>query len=164
MAYGLRRKKQRYRRCVGACIINAENKVLVAERVTIKNAWQMPQGGIDVGEMPKQALFRELKEEIGVSMEHFELLARAKNWISYDFPEELMNNRFYGRNKGQTQIWYLLRFTGDVSHIDLKSTGHPEFSRFKWVDFSELEDLVVDFKKHVYAAVVDEFQKIVTTK
>ncbi len=163
MTYYSKRKK-RYRRCVGACIINANQQVFVAERLNIPGAWQMPQGGIDTGEMPKRALFRELEEEIGVSSKHLEVIARAKNWMQYDFPEAVVQKRFYGRNVGQTQIWYLLRFLGQDSDINLRATIHPEFSDFKWVAFSELAELAVDFKKHIYEAIAAEFEPLARAK
>ncbi len=163
MTYYAKRKK-RYRRCVGACIINDNQQVFVAERLNIPGAWQMPQGGIDAGEMPKQALFRELKEEIGVSSKHFKVIARAKNWMQYDFPESVMHKRFYGKNVGQTQIWYLLKFLGKDSDIDLAATIHPEFRDFKWVEFSQLSELAVDFKKHIYDAIISEFEPLAREK
>lgn len=159
MAYYSRSKK-RYRRCVGACIVNEHNQVFVAERLNIPEAWQMPQGGIDAGELPKQALFRELEEEIGVSAKYFDVIARAKNWLQYDFPEAVMHKRSYGKNSGQTQIWYLLRFLGKDSDINLDATIHPEFTDFKWVEFSELTDLAVDFKKHIYETITQEFEPL----
>lgn len=147
-----------YRPGVGACIFNRQNKVFVAERLDIPGAWQLVQGGIDAGEDPDIALYRELREETGIKKENLQLLAKSKEWITYDFPQN--TSFFKGKYKGQKQLWYALRFLGDDKDIQLNYTQHPEFSRFKWVDLIEIEAFAVDFKKDLYRKIINEFKEL----
>ncbi len=145
-----------YRKGVGACIFNEAGQVLMAERLDLPGAWQLMQGGIDAGENPEQALFREILEELGIAQAQLKLISQAPHWLSYDFPSEKF--AFGGKYKGQSQLWFALRFIGQDSHIDLNYCDHPEFSRIKWVDLQAIPAMAVDFKKHVYTALVDLFK------
>ena len=141
-----------YRPCVGIMLLNREGKVFVGKRIdqTVE-AWQMPQGGIDKGETPKEAVLRELLEEVGTAKA--DIIAELDDWITYDLPEHLIGVAFHGKYKGQKQKWFALRFTGSDGDIDL--TAHePEFSAFRWVDLKELPELIVPFKRETYKQVI----------
>jgi putative (di)nucleoside polyphosphate hydrolase len=141
-----------YRPCVGIMLFNADGKVFVGKRLdqTVES-WQMPQGGIDKGETPKEAALRELMEEVGTKKA--EILAEMDDWVTYDLPEHLVGIAFHGKYKGQRQKWFALRFTGKESDIDL--TAHdPEFSSYRWVTLAELPDLIVPFKRETYRSVI----------
>lgn len=143
-----------YRPCVGMMVINKDGLVFVAQRRDIRlDAWQMPQGGIDEGESPHQAAIRELYEEIGT--DKVELLAEASDWYHYDLPEELQHKMWNGQFRGQTQKWFLFRFLGQDTDIDLSITD--EFIDWKWVEPHELKKLVVPFKIEVYTQVMKAF-------
>ncbi len=148
-----------YRKGVGACIFNKEGKVLVAERLDLPGAWQLMQGGIDEGEQPEQTLFREILEELGIAEEYLQIIAQSQNWLSYDFPHEKF--AFGGKYKGQSQLWFALRFLGEDKDINLNYSDHPEFSQTRWVDFSDITPMAVDFKKHLYQALIKEFKDMV---
>lgn len=144
-----------YRRAVGILLLNPENRVFVAKRRDVAgDAWQMPQGGIDKGETPRQAARRELKEEIGTDKAEF--LAESKRWLCYDLPPELRAKAWGGRYRGQRQKWFAMRFTGTDRDIDLE-TAHPEFSAWKWVAPSTLPRLIVPFKRRLYRDLLEEF-------
>ena len=149
-----------YRLGVGMMIINNDNQVFLGKRVDTKiEAWQMPQGGIDVGETPSKAALREMLEETGSS--HGNIIAESKNWYSYNLPDFLIPKLWDGRYRGQKQKWFLIRFTGNDSDINI-NTSHPEFIDWKWARINELTDLIIPFKKRLYSAVVNEFMPILT--
>ena len=144
-----------YRPCVGIMLFNSDGHVLVARRIDmVSEAWQMPQGGIDAGESPIDAAFRELEEEIGTAKA--EILAEAEDWINYDLPHDLVAMLWQGRFKGQTQKWFAMRFTGIDADIDIE-TENPEFNEWKWAEVSALPDLIVPFKRDLYAELVRRF-------
>ena len=132
-----------YRPCVGIMLVNREGLVFVGRRIdqTIEG-WQMPQGGIDDGETPLQAAFREMKEEIGT--DKAEYLAEMDEWLSYDLPQHLLGVALHGRYRGQRQKWIALRFTGEDADIDIK-TQEPEFGSWKWLALEALPRLIVPF-------------------
>ncbi len=147
-----------YRPCAGIMLINREGKAFAGQRIdTTVEAWQMPQGGIDPGEDAEGAAMRELGEEIGVSPDDVELIAIAPGEFFYDLPEELIGKVWKGKWRGQRQKWFLYRFVGEDSDIDLE-TEHPEFRTWRWVDPSELPRLIVPFKRKLYTEVLDAFQ------
>ena len=120
-----------YRPGVGIFLLNAVGEVFVAQRIdTRQEAWQMPQGGIDDGETPRQAALREMAEEIGTNKA--EILAESRHWLSYDLPPELVSKVWKGRYRGQKQKWFALRFLGEDSDIDL-ATPEPEFLSWRWL-------------------------------
>ncbi|MGB5559585.1 MAG: RNA pyrophosphohydrolase [Paracoccaceae bacterium] len=146
-----------YRACVGVMLVNREGRVFVGQRIdTGAAAWQMPQGGIDPGETPRQAALRELWEETGVDAELVKVEAETDDWVTYDLPHELVPNIWHGRYKGQKQRWFLMRFLGRDDQIRI-DTDHPEFSEWRWLDAADLVASIVPFKRQVYASVVKEF-------
>ena len=151
-----------YRPCVGLMLINAEGKIFVGQRNDRpkdgrhKDAWQMPQGGVEVGEDPCAAALRELWEETGVTSDLVEIIAETDGWLSYDLPHDIVPEIWKGRYRGQEQKWYLMRFTGRDNQIDI-ATDHPEFTQWKWQEPSHLIAEIVPFKRTVYAQVVDAF-------
>lgn len=148
-----------YRRGVGIVLLNRAAQVFVARRIdTPHEAWQMPQGGIDKGESPKQAALRELREETGTG--NARILAKSRDWVRYDLPPDLVPRVWRGRYRGQKQRWFAMRFEGADTEIDI-ATDHPEFSSWRWAEFEELPGLIVDFKRPLYEAVVAEFRDLV---
>lgn len=121
------------------------------------SAWQMPQGGIDRGETPKQAALRELYEETGT--DKAEIIAEARDWLCYDLPAALAATAWRGRYRGQRQKWFLMRFLGRDIDIDLNRHHHAEFDAWKWIEPAELPGLIIDFKRPVYVALLDEFRE-----
>jgi len=150
-------KDKNYRPNVAAIILSPRYpevcEVMVALRNDIKNAWQFPQGGIDEDETPKEALFRELKEEIGTS--DIEIIAEYPNWLSYDFPDNVAKKMY--PYDGQMQKYFLVRLKPNAK-IDLK-TKHPEFSEYRYVKIHEVFGEVTQFKKGVYKKVIEYFKK-----
>ncbi len=143
-------------------IIDSLGKVFVAKRIDARiDAWQMPQGGIDPGETPSGAALREMREEIGSS--EGKIIAESKFWYSYDIPRALVPKLWNGAFKGQKQKWFLIKFTGMDSDINI-NTGHPEFSDWRWVEISELFDLIVPFKRKLYESVFKEFEPFLLKK
>lgn len=148
-----------YRTGVGAVLFNGAGQVFVARRIdTPGDAWQLPQGGIDEGETPEQAVLRELTEEVGT--DKVEIIAESRDWLSYDLPPELADSAWGGRFRGQRQKWFALRFTGRDDDIDLKACDHPEFSDWMWADVDDLTHLIVPFKRSLYAQIVAEFRHL----
>ena len=143
-----------YRLGVGMMILNAENKIFVAQRLDNKGpAWQMPQGGISAKEDTDKAMLRELEEEIGTRK--VEILVKSKTWYKYDLPSELASKLWGGRYKGQRQIWYVLRFKGKDKDINIH-TYHAEFRDWKWVEKNELLQLVIPFKQKLYNQLIED--------
>ncbi|HYZ47402.1 MAG TPA: RNA pyrophosphohydrolase [Sphingomonas sp.] len=146
-----------YRPAVGVMLLNAENKVLVGQRLdNALDAWQMPQGGLDPGEEPVDGALRELEEETGIRRDLVEIIACASRQLDYDLPPDLMGQVWGGKYRGQRQTWFIARFLGsdDDVHID---TAEPEFRAWKWADPSELPAMIVPFKRELYRAVLEEF-------
>lgn len=152
-----------YRPCVGALVFNPSGEVFVGKRSNMEGhayVWQMPQGGIDEGETPEQAAFRELEEETAIRS--VSLLAESTDWLSYDLPTEALG-KWTGRYRGQTQKWFAFRFEGDESEINLNAHEPAEFCEWKWVPLPEITALVVPFKLAVYEALVSEFSRFSET-
>ena len=148
-----------YRLNVGIMLINHDGLVLVGQRRdNHSDAWQMPQGGIDDGENPKEAALRELHEETGIPANSVQVLEASENWISYDLPKDLISQLWGGRFRGQKQKWYLMRFLGSDTEVNIQ-TETPEFSAWKWIPPDALVENIVPFKKSVYQKVLSEFSK-----
>jgi putative (di)nucleoside polyphosphate hydrolase len=145
-----------YRPGVGMMIINANNEIFLGKRIDTRiEAWQMPQGGIDIGETPSGAALREMEEEIGSNKGY--ILAESKYWYSYDLPKFLIPKLWNGSYKGQKQKWFLIRFTGQNSDIDINAFT-AEFSEWRWASFTELPKVIIPFKRKLYQAVMAEFE------
>ena len=152
---GARADRKPYRRGVGIALVNHRGRVFVAQRIdTPGPAWQMPQGGIDRGETPRQAALRELHEEIGT--DNARIVAVTPGWLRYELPQELQAKVWNGKYCGQEQKWFLMRFSGDDRDIDI-ATAHPEFSAWKWLSFRQLPRVAVGFKREIYREVVAAF-------
>ena len=143
---------------VGIVVLNNENKVFVAKRIdNPKNFWQMPQGGVDNGENYYEAALRELKEE--TSIISVELIQEIDKKFTYILPDHLIGIIWKGKFKGQTQKWFVMRFIGNESEINI-NTKHPEFLDWKWVNLDDLPEIAVNFKLEVYKQVKSEVLKI----
>jgi putative (di)nucleoside polyphosphate hydrolase len=147
-----------YRPGVGIMLLNRQGEVFVAHRIDmpVLPAWQMPQGGIDPGETPREAALRELKEEIGT--DQAEIIAESRGWLTYELPAELAGGIWGGRYRGQRQKWFVMRFTGDDRDIDL-ATEHPEFDVWQWIAPTRLPELIVPFKRQLYMDLLSEFHE-----
>ena len=151
-------KKLPLRRGVGIILLNEENKVFVAKRIdNPKNFWQMPQGGIDKGEDLYAAALRELKEETSITS--IKLIKEIEGNFTYILPDNLIGIIWKGKFRGQKQKWFIMRFTGDKSEINIK-TKHPEFLDWKWIDLENLTEIAVPFKLEVYKKLTPEIKKI----
>lgn len=150
-----------YRPCVGVMLINMDGLVFVGNRIQSIDAgpltWQMPQGGIDKGEDPRGAAFRELKEETGVHKSKAEIIGEIDDWLTYDLPPHLIGHALKGKYRGQKQRWFAMRFLGKDGDIDIAADAHQEFSEWAWVSIAELADLIVPFKRGIYERIVKEF-------
>ena len=147
-----------YRRCVGLVVINKDGLVFVGKRIDSNlNAWQMPQGGIENGESPRNAGLRELKEEIGTN--NVKLIGEMDNWLNYDIPEKLSSKLWNGKYRGQTQKWLAFRFLGNDDEINI-DTKDPEFKEWKWEEHKKLADLAVPFKKDIYKKIINEYSHL----
>ncbi|MCW3847710.1 RNA pyrophosphohydrolase [Sphingomonas sp. LB-2] len=146
-----------YRPCAGVMLVNREGQVLVGQRLdSTLEAWQMPQGGIDKGETPYDAAVRELWEETGVRADLVELVAEAPDELFYDLPDELIGVIWKGKWRGQRQRWFLFRFLGEDEDVNI-ATAEPEFRAWRWADPADLVELIVPFKRELYANVLEAF-------
>ncbi len=147
---------------VGIVVLNKNNKVLLAKRIdNPKNFWQMPQGGVDQGEDFLDAAYRELEEE--TSIRNVELISELDGYTEYNLPDQLLGIIWKGKFKGQKQKWFVMRYLGVDSEINLK-TKNPEFFEWKWVDLEEITELVVDFKLHVYQELKKKIKRLLINR
>tara|TARA_Y100000590_G_scaffold85589_1_gene95714 strand:- start:427 stop:900 length:474 start_codon:yes stop_codon:yes gene_type:complete len=147
------------RKGVGVALLNKNNQIFVAKRIdNPDDFWQMPQGGIDKGEDPLKAAYRELNEE--TSIKTVELIQEIEDEITYHLPDNLLGIIWKGKFKGQTQKWYIMRFLGEDNEINL-NTKHPEFLEWKWINYENITDKVVKFKLHVYEKIKNELNKLI---
>ncbi len=145
-----------YRDGVGLMLVNKEKKVWVGERLNMKGAWQMPQGGIDPNESASDTVARELLEETGIDFKDVSVLAESEQWLSFLWPEDLQKSLWEGYYIGQRLKWFLLQLNSGTDTTNLMGV-HPEFSDYKWADVGELFSMIVDFKKEMYHSVIQEF-------
>jgi putative (di)nucleoside polyphosphate hydrolase len=145
-----------FRPNVGIMVANDHGQVLWARRVGGRDAWQFPQGGIDKGESPEQALYRELEEEVGLQSDHVEILASTRGWLRYRLPKRFVREGQDPVCIGQKQKWYLLRLLGEDSTVRLDLNSKPEFDHWQWVSYWYPLDQVVSFKREVYRRALKE--------
>jgi putative (di)nucleoside polyphosphate hydrolase len=160
--------KEGYRPNVGIILLNQRNEVFWGKRIG-QHSWQFPQGGIQHGENPKEAMFRELQEEVGLLPEHVQVIGRTKDWIRYDVPEEFLRRNSAQKPrrisyKGQKQSWFLLRMIGRDNDISLRATDHPEFDAWRWNHYWIPLDAVIEFKRDVYSQALCELARYLSRK
>ena len=143
-----------YRKGVGMMVFNDDKKIFVGKRIDNQKAWQMPQGGVDENEDCLSAARRELYEETGI--QSIRVIEKSKKKYTYDLPEYLLGKIWKGKYKGQRQRWFLIKFLGPDSEINLNQKC-PEFNEWKWVDIDELPKIIVPFKKKLYLSIIKEF-------
>lgn len=162
--------REGYRPNVGIVLLNQRNEVFWGKRVG-QHSWQFPQGGIQHGENPEQAMYRELHEEIGLEPQHVQIIGRTREWLRYDVPQEFLRRpsaanaaRRSTRQayRGQKQIWFLLRMVGRDSDVCLRATDHPEFDAWRWSPYWIPLDVVIDFKREVYELALSELARYIS--
>ncbi|HEY5410458.1 MAG TPA: RNA pyrophosphohydrolase [Caulobacteraceae bacterium] len=148
-----------YRPNVGVLLFNAEGRVWLGRRVNTPGPhnWQFPQGGVDKGEDLYPAALRELQEETGVVSVAW--LGRTEGWITYDFPEGYKGSKIARGWRGQKQVWFALRFTGEDAEVNLMAHRHVEFDAWRWAEIDEAQDLVIPFKRGAYEQVIAAFRR-----
>ena len=149
--------KKNYRKGVGIIIVDSKGQFFLGKRIG-KEAWQFPQGGIDEGESPENALYRELYEETGLKKETVEILAKSNKWLVYHIPH--IFQRHNKKLDGAMQKWYLLILIDNDSKINLDASGHAEFDDWKWGDKKTAIKSVIRFKRDVYKSILNEFQDV----
>jgi putative (di)nucleoside polyphosphate hydrolase len=150
-----------YRPCVGMMLVNMDGQVFVGQRLDSKvEAWQMPQGGIDPGESPRETALRELKEETGIEAGLVDVIAETREEHYYDLPKDLIGEIWGGKYRGQRQTWFLMRFTGTDADVNIE-TPHQEFRDWRWIDPQQLPELIVPFKKKLYRDLLHEFAHLI---
>lgn len=154
--------KKGFRAGIAVIIINDQNQVFWARR-TGGQGWQFPQGGMMSGETPRQAMLRELYEEIGLLPGDVEVLAESQNWLRYYLPKHLVRRGSQPVCIGQKQKWFLLRLTNLAAEFQFDRTEKPEFDGFRWVDYWDPLNEVIFFKRKLYQLALDEFAPIVLT-
>lgn len=153
-----------YRLNVGIILANAERKVFWARRVGQQDAWQFPQGGIAENESLEEAMFRELREELGLTPHDVEIIAMSERWLHYHLPKNYRRYHCKPLCIGQKQKWFLLRLIGKEDNIRFDLTDSPEFDHWNWVDYWHPVKHVIPFKRLVYKAILREFETILFTK
>lgn len=151
-----------FRSNVGIILVNEQRCLFWGRRIG-QDSWQFPQGGILAGESPEDALYRELREEVGLERDDVECIACTANWLKYRLPKRLIRYHSKPLCIGQKQKWFLLRMVQPSYRINLDRLGNPEFDSWRWVDYWHPLDEVVDFKKHVYREALEEFAPAVFT-
>ena len=149
-----------FRPNVGIILLNQRNQVFWGKRIRT-HSWQFPQGGIDRGETPEQAMFRELHEEVGLQPSHVRIIARTRDWLRYEVPDRFIRRDARGHYRGQKQIWYLLQLVGHDWDLNLRATNHPEFDAWRWNEYWVPLDVVVEFKRGVYEMALTELARFV---
>ncbi|HEB57757.1 MAG TPA: RNA pyrophosphohydrolase [Gammaproteobacteria bacterium] len=148
-----------YRPNVGIIITNGAGQLFWARRIG-EDAWQFPQGGIQRNETPEQALFRELREEIGLHPDDVEVLGCTRQWLRYRLPQRYIRR---GRKPvciGQKQVWFLLRLVGSEEQVSLNHSGEPEFDHWRWISYWEPARQVISFKRRVYERALAELEPL----
>ncbi len=154
----------RFRPNVGVVLARPDGKVWLGRRANTPGPynWQFPQGGLDADEAPFEGALRELQEETGVSS--VSLIGQIDDWIAYIFPPDHAGSKVTKGWIGQKQLWYLLRFLGEDSEVDLGLHHEVEFDTWRWADIAEAQDLVVPFKRETYRQVIDAFSPLLADR
>ena len=150
-----------FRPNVGIILLNQKNQVFWGKRIRT-HSWQFPQGGIDRGETPEQALFRELQEEVGLLPEQVRIVARTRDWLRYEVPDRYIRKDARGHYKGQKQIWFLLQLVVPDHALNLRASTHPEFDAWRWNEYWVPLESVVEFKRGVYEMALTELSRYLT--
>ena len=148
-----------FRPNVGIIIVNHKNEVFWGKRVK-EHSWQFPQGGINHGESPEEAMYRELQEETGLLPAHVRILGRTREWLRYEVPHAWIKREIRGQYRGQKQIWFLLRMVGRDCDVHLRASEHPEFDAWRWHDYWIPLDAVIEFKREVYGQALNELSRL----
>ena len=151
--------REGFRPNVGIILVNQRNEVFWGKRIR-EHSWQFPQGGINRGETPEQAMFRELHEEVGLLPEHVVILGRTRDWLRYEVPKQWVRREWRATYRGQKQIWFLLRLVGRDSDVSLRATDHPEFDAWRWSDYWVPLESVIEFKRDVYQRALHELSRL----
>ena len=152
-------KKLPLRLGVGAIVLNKKNEVFVGKRKDNPvDKWQMPQGGVDIGENYLTAMKRELAEE--TSIKSIKILRELEGFFEYELPNNLVGIIWKGKFRGQKQKWFIVKFVGEEKEIDLK-TKNPEFIDWKWIFPEQLPEVIVDFKREMYLKILDNIKKFI---
>ena len=152
-----------YRANVGIVLLNEAGRLFWAKRLGM-DAWQFPQGGIRPREDAEKAMYRELREEIGLLPEHVEIIGCTRDWLKYELPERYLRRHSQPFCRGQKQIWYLLRFLGDEDAVRLDLSDPPEFDHWRWIDYWRPAREVIRFKRRVYRQALAEFDRLLDSK
>jgi putative (di)nucleoside polyphosphate hydrolase len=150
--------KDGYRPNVGIVLCNTHNEVFWGKRIK-EHSWQFPQGGIDHGETPVEAMYRELREEVGLLPAHVRILGRTRDWLRYEVPSHWARRDWRGAYRGQKQIWFLLRLVGRDSDVCLRVSAKPEFDAWRWNDYWVQLESVIEFKRDVYQKALSELSR-----
>lgn len=155
--------REGFRPNVGIILANAKNEVFWGKRIR-EHSWQFPQGGIKHGETPEQAMYRELREEIGLRPDHVRIVGRTRDWLRYEVPDHWIRREWRGSYRGQKQIWFLLRLIGRDTDISLRASDHPEFDAWRWHDYWVPLEAVIEFKRDVYSQALNELSRLLFRK
>ena len=155
--------REGFRPNVGIILVNQRNEVFWGKRIR-EHSWQFPQGGINRGETPEQAMFRELHEEVGLLPEHVVILGRTRDWLRYEVPKQWVRREWRATYRGQKQIWFLLRLVGRDSDVSLRASDHPEFDAWRWSDYWVPLDAVIEFKRDVYQRALHELSRLLSQR
>ena len=150
--------REGFRPNVGIILLNQRNQVFWGKRIR-SHSWQFPQGGIDRGESPEQAMYRELHEEVGLFPEHVRIVARTRDWLRYEVPDRYIRRESRGFYRGQKQIWFLVQLTAQDCCLNLRATPHPEFDAWRWHDYWIPLEVVIEFKRGVYELALTELSR-----
>lgn len=153
--------REGFRANVGIVLSDGQGQVLWAKRVG-QNAWQFPQGGINRGESPEEALYRELYEEIGLQQDQVNILAQTRGWLRYRLPQRYIRRHSQPLCIGQKQKWFLLELTASTSNIRFDCGNKAEFDGWSWVNYWYPVRQIVDFKRDVYRRALKELATIHT--
>jgi len=148
-----------FRANVGIVLTNHTGQLFWAKRIGM-DAWQFPQGGIKPREPLEKAMYRELREEIGLLPEHVQIIGCTRDWLRYELPERFIRKNSRPLCRGQKQRWYLLRLLGDENAVRLDLSDSPEFDNWRWVNFWDPVTEVIEFKRKVYSAVLSELEQM----